>query len=346
MSDGNSQLPADVTILNLTLAEAATQQELRRQAAVIDGVAVSFQQTPQLDGRVTLNVHFAPLPAAGGAAPTPAVPPIAAPTPVLSVPGKGGHALSAEHWQTTLGALGNPDEALLWALIKQESENMTGFLPDRRPIILYERHVFARNSNNRFNQSHPDISGPQYKPGEYGSLDNQYRRLVEAMALDHAAALMAASWGLGQTLGEGAVEIGYASVDALVAQMQVSEDLHLDAMVAEIGKKNAVQVFKNRTNGLKDFARLYNGAGRVDGYASELTAKFDEFRTKGLPDVPVRTAQMYLTYQNEKPGPIDGVMGNTTRTALLSFQSKQGLPGSGVADIATLERLQALLFSA
>jgi hypothetical protein len=346
MSGGNMQLPADVTILNLTPAEAATQQELRRQAAAIDGVAVSFQQIPQPDGRVTLNVHFAPLPAAGRAAPASALPPINAPTPVPSPQGKGGQALSAAHWQSTLDTLGNPDEALLWALIKQESETMTGFLPDRRPIILYERHVFARNSNNRFDQSHPDISGPQYKPDEYGSLDNQYLRLIEAMALDHAAALMAASWGLGQTLGEGAVEIGYASVDALVAQMQVSEDLQLDAIVAEISKKNAVQVFKNRANGLKDFARLYNGTGRVDGYASELTAKFDEFRTKGLPDLPVRTAQMYLTYQKEKPGPIDGVLGNTTRGALLSFQAKQGLPGTGVADIATLDRLEALLFPA
>jgi hypothetical protein len=51
-----------------------------------------------------------------------------------------------------------------------------GFLADRRPKILFERHVFSRLTSHRFDADDPDVSQPS--PGGYGpSGAHQYERL-------------------------------------------------------------------------------------------------------------------------------------------------------------------------
>src|SRR5262245_45531080 len=81
----------------------------------------------------------------------------------------------------------------MWAVIQIESSG-AGYLPDRRPKILFERHKFHRATGGRFDNSHPDISNR--KQGGYGAGGaHQYERLEEALALDRDAALSSASWG-------------------------------------------------------------------------------------------------------------------------------------------------------
>lgn len=90
-------------------------------------------------------------------------------------------------------------EAELWAVITVETRGC-GFLPDRRPKILFERHIFSHETLGRFDQSNPEVSNRM--PGGYG-MDgpHQYSRLEEAMNLEATAALRSASWGIGQVLG-------------------------------------------------------------------------------------------------------------------------------------------------
>ena len=45
----------------------------------------------------------------------------------------------------------------LWAVLTVETRG-SGFLPDRRPYILYERHIFSKETNRKFDAAHPDIS--------------------------------------------------------------------------------------------------------------------------------------------------------------------------------------------
>ena len=86
--------------------------------------------------------------------------------------------------------------AELWAVLNVETRGC-GFLPDRRPMILSERHIFSRETQHRFDNSNPDISNQQ--PGGYGAGGAaQYDRLQRAAALDRTAALRSASWGIGQ----------------------------------------------------------------------------------------------------------------------------------------------------
>src|SRR5262245_45938881 len=75
--------------------------------------------------------------------------------------------------------------ALLWSVVAVETSGC-GFLPDRRPAILFERHIFSSRTGRRFDGSHPDISGP---PGGYGPPGApQYRRLEAAIVCDRTAA--------------------------------------------------------------------------------------------------------------------------------------------------------------
>lgn len=47
----------------------------------------------------------------------------------------------------------------VWTVVSVETKAV-GFLPDRRPIILFERHVFSRKTSGRFDALYPNLSFP------------------------------------------------------------------------------------------------------------------------------------------------------------------------------------------
>jgi hypothetical protein len=102
-------------------------------------------------------------------------------------------ALSSDCLAEVAGSLGvhAPE---IWAVLAVETKGC-GYLPDRRPQILYERHIFHRLTRGQFDDG--DIS--DRAPGGYGPTGvHQYERLTVAMAKDRIAALQSASWGLGR----------------------------------------------------------------------------------------------------------------------------------------------------
>src|SRR5262249_39107639 len=88
------------------------------------------------------------------------------------------------------------------------------------------------------------------------------------------------------------------------------------------------------------FARGYNGpAYAKNSYDTRLAAAHQKYVLGPLPDLVIRAAQLYLTYLGYHPGPVDGVIGRLTRSALNEFQEQQGLP---VSDDVTEEHLVLL----
>ena len=123
-----------------------------------------------------------------------------------------------------------------------------------RPIILFERHKFAKYTHGKFNATHPDLSSPV--PGGYSR--SEYGRLRRAAMLDEAAALKSASWGLFQIMGENHRQAGFPTVETFVDAMMVSSAEHLKAFVNFVGS----QAHLKRAIVAKDwatFARGYNG---------------------------------------------------------------------------------------
>ncbi|WP_269084618.1 N-acetylmuramidase domain-containing protein [Pseudomonas sp. Root329] len=67
-----------------------------------------------------------------------------------------GAALDDEGLAAALD-LAKVSAAQLWAVLAVETSG-NGFYPDRRPKILYERHVFSRLTQQKFDAQHSDLS--------------------------------------------------------------------------------------------------------------------------------------------------------------------------------------------
>lgn len=230
-------------------------------------------------------------------------------------------------------------EAEMWAVLTVETRGF-GFLEDRRPQILFERHVFHRLTDGQHDSGNADISNK--KPGGYSGGAAEYSRLQKAMALDNDAALQSASWGIGQVMGFNYHAAGFTSVNAMVQAMVKDESAQLLAMVNFIKDKKLDNALQHKK--WDDFAEGYNGSGyKANQYDTRLAAAHAKFVVM-LPDLGLRTAQAALLYLGFNPGGVDGVIGRRTRAALSDFQEKFGLPETGNLDSATEAKLLAEAF--
>ena len=205
------------------------------------------------------------------------------------------------------------DAAAVLAVIEVETEGC-GFLPDRRPRSLFERHVFRRETGGRFDRVAPDLSNPT--PGEYGKAGAaQYDRLERAMALDERAALRATSWGLGQIMGFNAMAAGYDDAPDMVMAFIASENEELMAMARFICHQK-LDAFL-RLHKWTEFARGYNGPSYWQhGYQGRLEAAYSRHVNGRKIDMDLRAAQVRLMFAGLYRGRIDGLYGPITSAAL------------------------------
>ena len=231
-----------------------------------------------------------------------------------------------------LAGPGNPGNVAL----KREG---CGFLADRRPKILFERHIFHRLTDGRFDAEDPDVSQPT--AGGYGlGGAHQYERLAAALLLDREAALKSASWGLSQILGTNFAAAGFSRVEDMVEAMGKSEDDQLRAGVQFI-ITNGMDV-PLRNHDWASFARRYNGPNfAANNYDGLLDHFYHRYAMGPTPDVRIRAAQVYLLYKGFKPGPVDGVQGPATTSAVKQFQQSTHEPVTGTIDDALIAQLLA-----
>ena len=256
------------------------------------------------------------------------------PFPCSSLP------LSAAGFQSAMNVLG-VDAPTLLALLTVETPGC-GFLSDRRPQILFERHIFSRLTGGVFDAQFPNISNPV--PGGYGPGGApQYARLGSAVALNQEAALQSASWGLGQVMGENFEESGFADVGAMVTGICATEDQQLAAVVGFIMKNGLETALQEQD--WASYAHGYNGPNFAqNAYDTKLAHYFAVFSdSANSPDLTVRAAQVYLLFLGLNPHGIDGQLGANTLTALHSFQSRNGQPLTSGIDADVVETLAAAM---
>lgn len=165
--------------------------------------------------------------------------------------------------QRTANRLGVP-LATIRAVDRVESRG-TGFRSDGRPHILYERHVFRRNTKLRGAPSliYGDPGGySEGKPVDMSSGAWQWERLMDAYFYDPVAALRACSWGRYQVLGENAENLGYSSVFRFVEKMMASERAQLEAFARFIEINDLDDALREKD--WAAFARSYNGPSYAD----------------------------------------------------------------------------------
>ena len=126
-------------------------------------------------------------------------------------------------------------------------------------------------------------------------------------------------------MGFNAKIAGYADVEEMVTAMTVSENQQLLGMAGEIIHNQLDRAL--RAHDWSAFARGYNGPKYAkNSYDTRLAAAHQKYTLGPLTDLIVRAAQIYLTYLGFHPGPVDGVVGRFTRSALNEFQGQHGLP--------------------
>ena len=226
---------------------------------------------------------------------------------------------------TTLLGVG---EAAIWTLLSVETKSC-GFLPDRRPLILFERHIFHKQTDGAFDASHPATSSPT--PGGYEGGAKEYDRLAQAIALNREAALNSASWGIGQVMGFNSKLAGFATVESMVEAMQSGEDGQLTAVASFLKGRRLHLALAARD--WPRFAAGYNGPDfHKNQYDTRLSATFAAYSTGTTPNIKVRQAQVILMMLGRDVGSIDGILGKRTRSAAADFRIQRGLPPSDVID--------------
>jgi hypothetical protein len=245
-----------------------------------------------------------------------------------------GTPIAKSDIDAALGIL-NVEEASLWAVIAVETRGF-GFLPDRRPKILFERHIFHRLTQGRFTPTHPDISNP--RAGGYARAAGEYDRLQRASQLTETAALESASWGLGQVMGFNAKKAGFSSVEAMVTAMIAGEGAQLQAAATFI-KANSPLLAAFRAGDWVKFAFYYNGSNyksnHYDAHLSEYHILYSDAANR--PELDLRTAQAALTYLGFDPKGVDGLWGSGVRIALTAYRKLRGLPSAGADRSALLD---------
>lgn len=156
-----------------------------------------------------------------------------------------------------------------------------GFLPDGRPVILYERHIMYRQlaaaglDADALAAKYPALVNP--KRGGYAGDAAEYARLASASQISAACALEATSWGAFQIMGFHWKALGYPDVFAFVEAMKVSEAEQLEAFVRFV-LADKVMLAALRGKKWAKFAELYNGKAYAENlYDVKLERAFDRY---------------------------------------------------------------------
>lgn len=168
--------------------------------------------------------------------------------------------------------------AVIKAVAEVESRG-NGFMTNGEPTILFEPHVFWRVLKakgidpNKYTKGNTDILYPKFKTGHYGKTSEQHGRLQRAVKIDRDSALMAASWGKFQVLGENYKSLGYKTIQEFINDAYRNEDSHLDMFVRYVKVNNLVRYLK--TKDWESFSRGYNGKSyAVNKYPQKLKAAY------------------------------------------------------------------------
>lgn len=256
----------------------------------------------------------------------------------------------------------------------------SGFDSKGRPKMLFEPHVFYRNLPvaKRAGAVKAGLAYAKWRPGNYPA--DSYPRLEAALAIDETAALKAASWGMGQILGENFRMLNYDSPQEMVRAFMADEDKQLEGMVDFIISANiddelqALSRLKRKTlpSDTAPFVRVYNGPGYKANRYDVKAANAHNF-WRGIKDTPWNPEDVgpdtkppeETSFPVLRPGAksavlvpfvkilqerlrvhgynvsVDGDFGPKTKAAVVAFQEKRGLKPDGV--IGNNETWPALL---
>jgi N-acetylmuramidase/Putative peptidoglycan binding domain len=249
--------------------------------------------------------------------------------------------LRDQHYESAARDLGCTVAALR-AVAQVESAG-GGFLEDRRPKILFERHIFHERTGGVHSARNANVSWPAR--GGYLGGAREYDRLAQAIKLNRKAALESASWGKFQLMGFNHKACGHATVETFVDAMVSGEPAQLAAFVAFIkARKLADELVRLDWEG---FARGYNGpAFAANQYDRKMADAYAIFARGGARmDNPMPLLKLgdsgrdVMHLQELLDLFADGDFGPGTKAAVMAAQEEAGLYADGIVGRQTWEAL-------
>jgi hypothetical protein len=258
------------------------------------------------------------------------------------------------------------DPAALCALVEVETGGKLFEQDGRTPQFLYERHVAFREAKAvsrtclaAFQRA--GLAIPKWdRATQYRDQRTSAQRLeliARARSIDEEVALRSASWGLGQTMGNLAQALGFASARSMVAHQRTPAG-QIDCMIRELKRSHLTAPMN--CGDWRHVARLYNGPGyAANRYHERLADAYKRWRRRldtiapdgrpreappeqSLSSDEVRDVQRRLRDLGyAEVGAPDGLWGSRTTGALSAFQAHEGLPVTGPYDPPTREALDA-----
>jgi hypothetical protein len=202
---------------------------------------------------------------------------------------------AGQTWNTLVGigrVKGSLDElaskyelepAVILAIQSVESGN-NGYLPDGRPKILFEGHIFWRmlkaagKNPVDFVKGNEDILFEKPDRSKYTRGASEYTRLEKAEKIDRIAALKSASWGEFQIMGFNHKAVGFPDVDSFVESMKRPGAGQIRAVLAFMENNKLLPLVRGPNKNWAKFAAAYNGAGyRKNQYDTKLQKAYDRF---------------------------------------------------------------------
>ncbi|MBY8917711.1 DUF3380 domain-containing protein [Nitratireductor sp. L1-7-SE] len=249
------------------------------------------------------------------------------------------------------------EPALLLAVAQVESGGRSHVMVRGRaePVIRFEGHYFDRRvaGSKRAEARAAGLASPE--AGGVANPRGQAERWAlfeKAARMDRKAACESVSWGLGQVMGAHWSWLGFADVEALVAEARSGTAGQVRLMLRYIEKAGLKEALAARN--WARFARGYNGPGyRRNQYDRKLARAYRAYAARETPDAgdllrigawgaAAERLQAMLCALGY-PVAVDGVFGARTEMALKRFQKEAGLVVDGVAGDATWRALQNAL---
>lgn len=205
----------------------------------------------------------------------------------------------------------------------------SGFIRNTNmPVILFEGHHFYKHTGGRYGES--DISYRKWTKAHYKGGSGEYERLLRAFALDETAALLSASWGLGQIMGSNHHAAGFATVQEFVNAAATSERHQLMQFTRFI-EHHPAMVEALQGGNWAGFARRYNGpAYAKNKYDVKLRNAFRGFRSENPERDQMRDVQAALNVTMNAGLAVDGWDGPKTQDAISAFQRANDMPANGL----------------
>lgn len=168
-----------------------------------------------------------------------------------------------------------------------------GFAQDGRLMVLFEPHIFSRETGKKFDGCQIGgcaVSYPKWIPAGKGkplppacefhpySLDQigRWGLIAFAAEMDFDAALRAVSWGAFQIMGFNHKVLGYPTPWHMACALYDGEHAHLDAAIRFLVSRDVLADM--RAGRWRPVIRAWNGDGQVDHYLAVFTKRLDARR--------------------------------------------------------------------